>query len=90
MDLINNEYSDELNTQPQTQAQTQIQKAPAPAPTPAPAASSTPTLVEVIVKDENTALNLLVSFLQLANKRGTFNLEEAAKIWECVKKFTKK
>jgi len=48
------------------------------------------SLLEVNVKDEITALNVLISFLQLANKRGTFNLEEAAKIWECVKKFQKK
>lgn len=45
------------------------------------------SLLDVEISDEVVALNVLISFLQLANKRGTFNLEEAAKIWECVKKF---
>jgi hypothetical protein len=48
------------------------------------------SLVDVVVKDEFVALNVLVSFLQVANKRGCFNLEESAKIWECIKKFTTK
>lgn len=61
----------------QQQQQQQTEKAPS-------------SLLEVNIKDEITALNVLISFLQLANKRGTFNLEEAAKIWECVKKFQKK
>jgi hypothetical protein len=44
-------------------------------------------LLDVEIADENTSLNLLVSFLTLANKRGAFSLEEAHKIWECIKKF---
>lgn len=44
-------------------------------------------LIDVEIADENTSLNLLVSFLTLANKRGAFTLEEAHKIWECIKKF---
>lgn len=44
-------------------------------------------LVDVPVVDENTALNVMVSFLSLANKRGSFTLEESAKIWECISKF---
>ena len=47
-------------------------------------------LVDVDVTDENVALNVLVSFLNLAQKRGAFSIDEAAKIWECVKKFQKK
>ena len=46
-------------------------------------------LVDVPVKDENAALNLLVGFVFLAHKRGVFTLEESSKIWECVKKFQK-
>jgi hypothetical protein len=46
-------------------------------------------LVDVVVTDENIALNLLVSFLSLAQRRGVFNMEESSKIWECVKKFQK-
>ena len=46
-------------------------------------------LVDIPVKDENSALNLLVGFVFLAHKRGVFSLEESSKIWECVKKFQK-
>ena len=46
-------------------------------------------LVDVAVSDENVALNLMVSFLSLAQRRGCFTFDESAKIWECVKKFQK-
>tara|TARA_E500000178_G_scaffold293788_1_gene298716 strand:+ start:1539 stop:1739 length:201 start_codon:yes stop_codon:yes gene_type:complete len=46
-------------------------------------------LVEVDVNDENVALNVLVGFCNLAQQRGVFNLQESAKIWECIKKFQK-
>lgn len=46
-------------------------------------------LSEIEVKDPNTALNVLVSFVNLANKRGAFSLQESAKIWECVSQFQK-
>lgn len=46
-------------------------------------------LVDVSITDENIALNLLVSFLNLAQKRGAFGLDESAKIWECIKMFQK-
>jgi hypothetical protein len=44
-------------------------------------------LVDVEVTDENVALNVLVSFLNTAQKRGAFSIDEAAKIWECIQKF---
>jgi len=44
-------------------------------------------LSQVKVDSENAALNLLVSFISLAQRRGAFNLEEAAKIFECVNMF---
>ena len=44
-------------------------------------------LTDIKVDSENTALNLLVSFTALAQRRGAFNLEEAAKIFECVNMF---
>ncbi len=44
-------------------------------------------LVDIPVSNENVALNLMVSFLSLAQKRGSFTLDESAKIWECVQKF---
>ena len=44
-------------------------------------------LVDVQINDENTALNVMVSFLSLAQKRGVFSIDESAKIWECIKMF---
>lgn len=44
-------------------------------------------LVDIEVKDENTALNIMVNFLGLAQKRGVFSFDESAKIWECIKMF---
>ena len=46
-------------------------------------------LVDIEVINENVALNLMVSFLNLANQRGAFSIDESAKIWECIKKFNK-
>jgi len=47
-------------------------------------------LVDIAVTDENIALNVLVSFLNLAQRRGAFTIDESSKIWECVKMFQKK
>jgi hypothetical protein len=44
-------------------------------------------LIDVQVTDENVALNVMVSFLNLAQKRGAFGIDESAKIWECIKMF---
>ena len=44
-------------------------------------------LVDVQIRDENTALNVMVSFLSIAQKRGVFTFDESAKIWECIKMF---
>ena len=44
-------------------------------------------LVQVEVTDQNIALNVIVSFLSIAQKRGAFGLQESAKIWECIKMF---
>lgn len=46
-------------------------------------------LVDIEVKDENTALNVMVNFLGLAQNRGVFSFDESAKIWECIKIFQK-
>ena len=46
-------------------------------------------LADVEVKNEIAALNLMVQFLGLAQKRGAYTIDEAAKIWECVKMFQK-
>ena len=44
-------------------------------------------LLEVEITDENVALNVLVGFLGLAQRRGVFAINESAKIYEAVKKF---
>jgi hypothetical protein len=44
-------------------------------------------LVDVRVTNQNEALQLIVTFLNLAQKRGAFTLDESAKLWECVKMF---
>ncbi len=44
-------------------------------------------LVDIPINGPNDALNLMVSFLNLAQKRGSFTIDESAKIWECIKTF---
>tara|TARA_B100000900_G_scaffold409310_1_gene425006 strand:- start:150 stop:347 length:198 start_codon:yes stop_codon:yes gene_type:complete len=39
------------------------------------------------IKDQNNAINLLIGYLDLANRRGTFSIEESAKIWEAIRFF---
>jgi hypothetical protein len=73
------------------------QKSPAPVPVPGPVAvpaqeESQPEqkeirLVDIPIKDENVALNVMVGFLNVAHKRGVFTIDESAKIWECISKF---
>ena len=59
-------------------------RAGAPQPTPA------PNLTQVPVDSPNTAFNLMISFLGLAQRRGAFGLQEASKIFECVEMFRQK
>lgn len=44
-------------------------------------------LDELKVENQEMALNLMGQFLELAQKRGAFNFQESAKIYECVKFF---
>jgi hypothetical protein len=44
-------------------------------------------LVDIPLTTQQDALQLLVTFLHLAQKRGTFTLDESAKLWECIKMF---
>ena len=44
-------------------------------------------IADLKVNTENDALNYMVGFLELAQRRGVYTLEEAAKINECVAKF---
>jgi hypothetical protein len=42
---------------------------------------------EVPVNNQNEALQMLVYFINVAQKRGTYTLDESAKIYECIKIF---
>ena len=44
-------------------------------------------LVDVPLNSQQDALQLVVTFLNLAQKRGVFTLDESAKLWECIKMF---
>jgi hypothetical protein len=44
-------------------------------------------LVDVPISNQNDALQLIVTFMHLAQKRGAFTIDESAKLWECVKYF---
>ena len=44
-------------------------------------------LVDVPLNTQQEALQLMVTFINLAQKRGSFTLDESAKIWECIKMF---
>tara|TARA_B110000881_G_C18342808_1_gene397391 strand:- start:305 stop:502 length:198 start_codon:yes stop_codon:yes gene_type:complete len=44
-------------------------------------------LTETPINDDNDALNTMVSFLSVAQKRGAFSIDESAKLWECIKRF---
>lgn len=54
---------------------------------PASAPAPPPKLTQIPVDNQNVALNLLINFVNLAQRRGAYTLDEAAKIWECVKMF---
>jgi hypothetical protein len=44
-------------------------------------------LVDIPLNTQQDALQLIVTFLHLAQKRGAFTLDESAKLWECIKMF---
>ena len=46
-------------------------------------------IMDMEITSENVALNVLVTFINLAQKRGAFNINESAKIWECIQAFQK-
>ena len=47
-------------------------------------------LLNIEITDENVALNLLVSFINVAHSRNSFTIEETAKIWDCIQFFIPK
>ena len=47
-----------------------------------------PTKVsDIKIDDQNNALNALVTFLNIAQRRGAFSMDESAKIWEAIQFF---
>ena len=64
---------------------TKIAEEPAPA---QPTTQEVP-IVNIPVNNHNTALNILVALTGVAQKRGAFNIQESAKLWECISKFMK-
>jgi hypothetical protein len=48
---------------------------------------STNWLTTAPITSENVALNVIVGFIGVAQKRGAFSLEEAARLHQCVKMF---
>lgn len=48
---------------------------------------TTVSVLDIPVTDENSALNVMVAFLGIAQKRGTFAINESAKIYECIQVF---
>lgn len=52
-------------------------------------AKNRPLLVEIPVDSDTTALNLMVGFLNVAQRRGAFNFRESGKIGECIQRFVR-
>ena len=52
--------------------------------------STPPNLLDVNITNEHSALNVIVGFLSVAQKRGAFAINESAKLYECIKVFQKK
>ena len=44
-------------------------------------------IVDIPVHNPNVALNLIVALIGVAQKRGAFNIQESAKLWECIQMF---
>ena len=44
-------------------------------------------IVDIPINSHNTALNILVALTGVAQKRGAFNIQESAKLWECIQAF---
>jgi len=83
MDYAENEkMKEEMQQQQQQQQQQEAQQQQQ--------QQQTVSILDVNVNDENTALNVMVQFLTIAQKRGAFNIPESAKIYECLQMFTKK
>tara|TARA_B110000977_G_scaffold85317_1_gene113901 strand:+ start:4751 stop:4990 length:240 start_codon:yes stop_codon:yes gene_type:complete len=44
-------------------------------------------LKDIVIDSQNTAISVMAGMLEIAQSRGTFNIEESSKLWECIKQF---
>jgi hypothetical protein len=81
----------ETTPTPQETTPTPQETTPTPQETTPTPQETTPTpqvkLVEATISDQHMALNVIVGFIGVAQKRGCFALDESAKIYECIKMF---
>jgi hypothetical protein len=45
------------------------------------------SITNIPITNQTEALQMLVYFINVAQKRGTFGIDESAKIYECIKIF---
>ena len=76
-------------TPPDNVTLTVDETAPASSDLPVQDAPSQMKLSDIPITNENIALNVMISFLNVAQKRGAFSFDESAKIWECIQVFVK-
>jgi hypothetical protein len=69
-----------------SEANTQVNVASQPNVVPNPPSKN---LVTMNVDNQNVAFNIIIGFVSLAQRRGAFSLDEASKIFECVKMFNR-
>lgn len=44
-------------------------------------------LLNMEIADQNSALNCLIGYIGLAQRKGAFAIDESSKIYECIKMF---
>jgi hypothetical protein len=44
-------------------------------------------LLSANIENQNMALNVMIGFIGVAQRRGVFAIDESAKIFECIKSF---
>ena len=70
---------------------------PAQAPTPGPTQNEiknnnqeVANILEAPLENDLQVINLMITFLNIAHKRGAFELGESSKIWNCIEYLKKK
>jgi hypothetical protein len=71
-------------------AQSQTESTPSTPSTPSQGETTQVSITDVEIKDENTALNVMVALLNTAQRRGVYTMQESAKAWDCIKMFMRK